>query len=93
VIFLPESLKDVIKRYLEPYGGASSIEVEEERVVIDGKKYWSARIIVEGLPNATTCERLGKYLAKKTRAELRFTPIFVSPTGIKPSSCWIEIKR
>ena len=90
---MPETLKDIIKKYLEPYGGARAIEVEEERVVINGKKYWKARVIVEGLQNAAVCERLGKYLAKRFKAKLGFTPIFVSPTSIKPSSCWIELSK
>ena len=85
---MPESLGDVVKRYLDARGGASAIEVVEERAIVGGRRYWRARVVVEGL-DVATCDRLRRYLARRLKAKARSMYIVSS----KVNSCWIEVTR
>jgi len=89
---VPRSIVDIVERYLAPYGGARSVEATEEATEVGGKRWWRAKVVVKGLQSAA-CEELGRYLARSLGAELRSTPVFVSPRESEPSSCWIELSR
>jgi len=90
---MPESLRDIVRRYLEPHGGVLTVEVTEERAVVGAKRWWRARVVAEGIQSAAVCEGLGKHLARRLGAELARSPVFTPPAGSKPSSCWIELSR
>jgi len=91
---MPE-LSKLVREYLRKRGmeEPQTVEVSEYFWSVGGAKSWEARVIVEGVQDAATCEALGKYLAKRTGAKLKATPIFVSAGAVRPSSCWIELGK
>ena len=91
---MPE-LSKMIREYLRKRGieEPQTVEVSEYFWTVGRNRIWEASITVEGVPNASTCEALGEYLAKKTRTKLKSTPIFVSAGTIRPSSCWIRLEK